>query len=339
MNSVQAKQLSLPDLLARLGHEPVKVTKDGRELWYASPFRAEKDPSFHTSFLGGKWIWNDFGDIGGTVIDFVMRYKGFRSVKDALTWLDGTFQGRLFEKQTVRVGGKAEENEPSLFSFQQQSGAAAPENMDSRQLEFLAASPIANPVILNYLVQERCIPAELAKQYLLEIKYRNTATGKEYFGFGMENEAGGYEIRVASSKYSFKSALKARDITVIKGTAPERGIVNVFEGMTDFLSLLEMMKFGNLAGDSLIMHSLSSYQRAADFIRGRDYQAINTFLDNNRPGEEGTEKFKLEFGDKAISQSQMFAPHTDLNDALCANRLTAVALSNPQTKTDYGRTR
>lgn len=321
MNTEQAKKLSLPDLLARLGHQPVKVAKEGREFWYTSPFRAEKEPSFHTSFLGGKWIWNDFGDIGGTVVDFAMRHGGYHSVKDALAWLDRMFQGRI-TKQASGVGERMQQEEPTLFSFQQQGGEAAPSVTDNRQLEFIEAYPITNQIIFTYLMQERCIPVELAKQYLQEVKYRNTATGKEYFAFGMENESGGYEIRVASSKYTFKSALKARDITVIRGTAPDRGIVNVFEGMTDFLSLLVMMNFSNLAGDSLIMHSLSSFQRAAEFIRGRDYQVINTFLDNNQPGEEGTEKFKTEFGEKVTSQSQIFAPYTDLNDALCANRLS-----------------
>lgn len=323
MNSDQAKKISLPDLMARLGHEPVKIQKEGREIWYASPFRAEKEPSFHTSFLGGKWIWNDFGDIGGTVVDFAMRHGGYRSVKEALAWLDRMCQGvNMFEKQPVRGGEGMEQEQPTLFSFQQQSGAAAPEILESRQLEFIEAQPITNEVILNYLTKERCIPATLAKHYLQEVKYRNTATGKDYFAFGMANESGGYEIRVASSKYKFKSALIARDITVIAGTAPERRAVNVFEGMTDFLSLLAMMNFSNLAGDSLIMHSLSSFPRAADFIRSRDYQVINTFLDNNRPGEEGTERFKADFGGKVTPQTQMFAPYADLNDALCANRFT-----------------
>lgn len=323
MNSDQAKKLPLPDLLARLGCEPVKEEKGGRELWYVSPFRAEKEPSFHTSFLGGKWIWNDFGDTGGTVIDFAMRYNGFRSVKEALTWLERISQGSNIKNQTVRIGEGTGE-EPSLFSFQQQSVATAPDTADSRQLEFLEARLITSPAILEYLTKERCIPAELAKHYLREVKYLNRSNGREYFAFGMENESGGYEIRVASSKYTFKSALKTRDITVIRGTSPERGIVNVFEGMTDFLSLLVMMNFNNLAGDSLIMHSLSSFHRAADFIRGQDYHVINTFLDNNRPGAEGVEKFKAEFGEKVMQQSQMFAPYADLNDALCANQFNTL---------------
>lgn len=322
MNADQAKKLSLPDLLAQLGHEPVKVAKEGRELWYASPFRVEKEPSFHTSFLGGKWIWNDFGDIGGTVIDFAMRYQNFRSVKETLTWLEGMFKNRIFDTQPRRVGERMHPEEPSLFSFQQQAREDVPETMDSRQLEFIEARPVTSLAIVNYLTQERSLPVELVRQYLKEVKYRNAANGKEYFAFGMENESGGYEVRVASSKYSFKSALKARDVTVIKGTSPERGIVNVFEGMTDFLSLLAMMNIGNLAGDSLIMHSLSSFPRAAEYIRKQNYPVVNTFLDNDRPGLEAVERFKAEFGDKAVSKSAMFAPHKDLNDALCANRFT-----------------
>ncbi len=51
----------MPELLNCFGHQPVNIIKQGREYWYISPFRYEKEPSFHTSYLGGKWIWNDFG--------------------------------------------------------------------------------------------------------------------------------------------------------------------------------------------------------------------------------------------------------------------------------------
>ena len=61
MNSHQAKQIDLPNLMSRLGYEPTAIKKGGNEYWYRSPFRSEKDASFHTSYLGGKWIWKDFG--------------------------------------------------------------------------------------------------------------------------------------------------------------------------------------------------------------------------------------------------------------------------------------
>ena len=127
------------------------------------------------------------------------------------------------------------------------------------------------------------------------------------------------EIRVASDKYSFKSALKARDITVIQGKNPDDKSVNVFEGMTDFLSFLMMMNVTNLAGDSIIMHSLSSFGRAAQHIYTQDYKTIKTYLDNNKPGQECTERFCEEFDGLVVPQSEIFSPYTDLNDALRAH--------------------
>lgn len=328
MNSSQAKLLPLPEIMARLGYHPVKERKGGYQLWYRSPFRSEKDASFVTSFIGGKWIWNDFGDTGGTVIDFVMRHENYVSVKDALTFLDHMFQGHLFEKPTSkRVGAIREKpmEHATLFSFNQQGREAAPVAPQERDLEFLTAHPISNPIIYHYLEEERYIPKEIVDRYLVEVKYRNKGNGKEYFAFGMMNEGGGYEIRAASSQYSFKSALIVRDITLIRGMSPDRKTVNIFEGMTDFLSLLVMMNTGNLSGDSIIMHSLSSFTRVSDVIGKEGYTTINTFLDNNKAGQEGTAKFQEAFPGQVISQSEMFAPHVDLNDALVSNQMPSFA--------------
>ena len=96
MNSQQAKKIDFPDLLSRFGYQPVRITKGGRELWYRSPFRQESDPSFHTSYLNGKWIWNDFGDSGGNVIDFVMRHQRLQ-FREALAFLKQLYQSNLFQ--------------------------------------------------------------------------------------------------------------------------------------------------------------------------------------------------------------------------------------------------
>jgi len=315
MNSEQAKKIDLPDLLSRLGYEPVKVTKGGRELWYQSPFRSEKEPSFHTSFLGGKWIWNDFGDAGGNVVDFVMRHQGVQ-FKEALAFLRNLYPGSLFE-HTSGAGGLSRKPS-SLVSFQQQSEREETAPEAQRELEFLEAHEIRNPAILDYLEKQRKIPADLAMQYLKEVKYRNKNRNKVFFAFGMENGSGGYEIRAASDRYKFKSALIKRDITIIRGREPEHNSVSVFEGMTDFLSLLVLMKTDRLEGDAIIMHSLSSFQRTVEAIRKFGYAHIDTFLDNNAPGQRFTEKLLAEFPSLVTARSQLFAPHTDLNDALKA---------------------
>ena len=121
MNSHQAKQIDLPNLMSRLGYEPTAIKKGGNEYWYRSPFRSEKDASFHTSYLGGKWIWKDFGDIGGTVIDFVMRHERLNSVKEALSYLEGIYPANSLESASrVKRSGTVSKSQPTLFSFQKQ---------------------------------------------------------------------------------------------------------------------------------------------------------------------------------------------------------------------------
>lgn len=305
MNTNEAKKLNLPEIMSRLGHEPVSVKKGGNEYWYNSPFRMEKDASFHTSFLGGKWIWNDFGDSGGTVIDFIMRHENLYSVSDALKFLNN-----LSDKVGANIS-----SQPS-FSFQQQV-AANTEFSESKEIKFLSAKSIEHQVILSYLTKERGIDKKIALKYLEEVRYKNLNNGKEYFAFGIQNQSGGYEIRVASDKYPFKSALIKKDISLINGFKTN-GVVNIFEGMTDFLSLLTMLKTDNLHGDSIIMHSLSSYDKTLNTIKEQGYSSVNTYIDNNKAGNEYTQKLKNDLGNLVHVQSQLFLPFTDINDMLKA---------------------
>lgn len=306
MNSFEAKKLNLPEIMARLGYQPTSTKKGGNEYWYNSPFRPEQDASFHTSYLGGKWIWNDFGDEGGTVIDFIMRHENYHAVSDALKFLDEIYQ----------KGGSKLKSKP-LFSFQQQAFSRS-EGATNKELEFISASLIQNPLILNYLTKERGIEKNIALKYLEEVKYKNLNSGKEYFAFGIKNQSGGYEIRVASDKYKFKSSLIEKDITLILGSNSK--IINVFEGMTDFLSLLTMMKTDRLSGDALLMHSLSSYKRTLEVIKAKTYKSVNLFLDNNQPGRDHTTAFIRDLGEGGVeSYSNLFLPYIDINEALKAN--------------------
>lgn len=310
MNTHQAKQLSLPALLAKLGFDPIKETKGGREYWYQSPFREEKDASFHTSIgRTGIWIWKDFADNGGTVIDFVMRYKGFSHISEALSYLDGFFPNNNFKKEPRRQ---------KSFSFHQQ--AFSSQNDADRQLVFLRSEEIKNPIIASYLSSERKIPVALAKKYLKEVFYKNTRNDKEYFAIGMVNRAGGYEIRSASNQVKFKSVLIQRDISVIKGDSQAKDKVNVFEGMIDFLSYLVSIEKDSPTHDCLIMHSLSSFQKTADYIEKEGYRQIDTYLDNDPTGHEYISKFSNIFGLKHKPQNDLYESHRDLNDALVARQ-------------------
>lgn len=47
MNIEEAKSIQLEDYLRRMGFNPVK--QQGDSIWYCSPFREEKTPSFKVS--------------------------------------------------------------------------------------------------------------------------------------------------------------------------------------------------------------------------------------------------------------------------------------------------
>lgn len=294
MNSEQAKQIHLPNLLERLGYQPFQITKGGNEYWYLSPFRDETTPSFHTSFKGGKWIWNDFGDKGGTVIDFVMRYKGFYQVKDALQFLDETYQGKI---APVRFKSP---NQSELFK--------QTESEENPVLELKTVSSLKKS--WPY-VQGRGINEAVAKAYLFDIEFNNLKTGKTYFAAGIKNLSNGYEIR----NPFFKSSLGKKDMSLIRGEEEAR-IISVFEGFMDFLTYLTEEKTVKAREDILVLNSLSFQQQAQLFIENGQYERILTFFDNDRTGNLATENFKELFKGKLLPQNHRYENFRDYNDKI-----------------------
>lgn len=324
MTTAQAKKLSLPEILAKLGHQPSRTAKNGNELWYKSPFRQEAKPSFHTSFVAGKWIWNDFGDSGGNVIDFVLRHLNTTSVSQALAFLADLFP--LFSTQNqvgkpINQSGFPQKGTLGLKSQSPNSSSTAPEKPETTsKLVFLEAKPLTSKLIFSYL-KGRKIPADVAKEYLALVRYRNRdrPSAKPFFAFGQRNISGGWEIRsAADGTAKFKSALIKKDITVHPGSEEGRGAVSVFEGMLDHLSLLVLLKVIRLRGDVIILNSLSSYGSAKTYITSKGYTRINLFLDNNAPGETTTATFSSDFPGIVTDNRTAYKNFPDLNDALIA---------------------
>ena len=319
MNIRQANNLDFRDLLSKLGHEPVKVLKGGRDIWYYSPFRKEKEPSFH--IREGReydWVWYDFGHEGtSTILDFIMQYKN-TDKKEALAFLDTLYPN--YKSQKFKDPNQVSFSFPTQRN--QQKRILKKKEEQYRDFEFIQNLPLKSEAIFNYL-QSRHIPRRIASKYFQVVKYRHKdrPSQKPYFGFGMQNESGGWEIRSASDREreKFKTALIAKDISVIKGAEEGAKEVSVFEGMTDFVSLLAMFNVEVMKGDAIILHGLKLYNRAATYIRETGYVRINTFLDNNKSGQETSEKFINDFGNQVVNQSPSFLPYVDLNDALKDN--------------------
>jgi DNA primase (bacterial type) len=321
MNTKQAKQLDFPMLLERMGYHPIQggIKKGGNDIWYQSPLNtSDKTASFHVS-RGSKvaWVFKCFSTgAEGTVIDFVIAHEGYASngIREVLSFLSDKFPGSLFEQNKKGRGSISKANHS--FSFHeppnenQNKGLAA-----DRELEYVEDLPLRSGKLLDYLEKERKIPRQLSQKYLRLVRYKNLKNGKAYYSIGMKNRAGGFEIRAGSDTYSFKSALIARDISIIDGSRKSQSVL-VFEGMTDFLSFLVMDGRETPTYDVVIMHSINSYKQCKLFIDEQAYQIVHTFLDNDNAGRKYDARFQNDFGDRVISHSDKFQLYKDLNNAL-----------------------
>lgn len=309
MNCKQANEnIILSDLMLTLGYEVKKKEKGGTEWRYLSPFRNEAEPSFYVNTKKNVWFDHGEGQGSRSVIDFGVKFlqsNGRSSgVADVLEWLEGLGFGGI--------------DTPSFFVDDTPRIVSIKEETQS-DLEFIRAKPVSHPAIFQYL-SGRGIPDNLVRKYLQEIQYRNLIKDKVFFAFGMVNQSGGYEIRSASDQVPFKSALIKRDISFIPGQSKDKIThVNVFEGMTDYLSLLVLLKSNALGGDTLIMHSLSSYAQSLEFINNNQYKTAHLWLDNDTSGRKISGKFKSEARAEVVDQSGRYSKHKDLNTALGAS--------------------
>lgn len=146
MNIEEAKRIPLEDYLRRMGFTPVK--QQGDSLWYCSPFREEKTPSFKVS--ESRNLWYDFGaGEGGDIITLAMQLQGTKDISYALKAIEGHFPSAVGPAVSRR------RIEPQVTGYEQ-----------------VRIDSLTNPVLLGYL-QERGIPPEIAKKACKEIHFQN----------------------------------------------------------------------------------------------------------------------------------------------------------------------
>ena len=139
-----------------------------------------------------------------------------------------------------------------------------------------------NDKLLEYFAG-RGISKEILQQYAQQVHYRNNSDGKNYFGIGLRNQSGGYDVR---NPY-VKAKVGASDISIITGTRNE---MVVFEGMTDMFSYLQMAKDNGKPNDRTLV-VLNSITNTGTFIEQfENYTGkIHLFLDGDKAGNEATQ--------------------------------------------------
>ena len=287
MNSNQAKQIPLKNFLDALGFRPSK--SNPKELWYCSPLRDEKTPSFKVDVVKNVWFDHGIGQ-GGTIIDFGMHYKHTSNIKEVLSWI---------AKQVVNKSANLVQTSPA-------------QNVSSKRHDLeLVQGSVKQPhtaALLNYAIS-RGISEQVTKTCFKELNFINHATGKQYFALGLENKSGGFDVR---NKY-FKGAISPKDFTFYDRGSSE---IVVFEGMFDYASWLMLSQDNPKNLDIIILNSLSFHQQAADFIQRRSYEKVYTFFDNNPAAKKAAQSYSALFNERHSSQVGLYAGYGDLNEYL-----------------------
>ena len=290
MTIEESKNIKLADYLHSLGYNPVK--QQGSSLWYKSPFREEKEPSFKVN--PDRNLWYDFGlGKGGNIIALAQELYASDSVPYLLD----------------KIAQQALHVRPVSFSFRQQSSTQP----SFQQLEVV---PLSSPALYSYL-QERGINTELAKRECREVRY--LTGGKPYFAVGFPNRSGGYEIR---NKF-FKGCIAPKDITHIRQEQTKETCY-LFEGFMDYLSFLTLRlercpDRPDLDGqDYIVLNSTSNLSKAIRPLGG--YERIHCFLDNDKAGMEAVQELREEYGLRIRDASHIYGGYNDLNDFLCSKR-------------------
>lgn len=280
MNCSQFNKISLEEVLQNFGHLPTKQSE--KEAWYLNPFAPENHASFKLNKRINSWYLFSEG-IGGNNIDFMRKYLN-TSISEVLVW--------------------AENQSFSSFQNQKNSSNQNFENLP-KNYEIIDVKEIEHPALLDYL-KSRCV--EDQKKWVEEVHYR--MNDKNYFGIGIKNDSGGYEIRNAYSKI----CLGKKDITSIKNDSKE---VKIFEGFFDFLSFKKIENYlEKETSDYIILNSVSMIHKIKKALE--NYNNIELYFDNDDTGTRAVELVKNEIKNTEDCRV-LYSGFKDVNEWLIQN--------------------
>lgn len=292
MNMQEANAIPLPEILNKIGCNPVKQKVS--DMWYHSPFRSEKTPSFHVN--AAKNVWYDFGiGKGGTVIDFACGYlesQGEDSTpRDALRWVNNMMVS------------------PSSFLSIPKERRTEPK----KALTLSKVYDLQDHVLTEYL-QSRGIALPVAKKYLKEVIVNNANTGRKFLAIGLATESDGYELR----NRIFKGSISTKSISFIRGKKVPAVELHIFEGMMDFLSAVSLQKDFCFAGDAIVLNSVASLPQVFPYIKGYVYRSLYTWFDNDKAGNSATKALQGLSEREGLltfqAMNKTYAPYKDVNE-------------------------
>lgn len=307
MNCELAKQISLTDLLKKLGYTPTRTTRI--DWWYLSPFRTEKTASFKVNI--DKNVFYDHAEgFGGTTLDFVMKYNDC-DIKLALELLKN-----------------------NSFSFHQPIIECS--NITQKPTYIIQAiKPLTHPNLIQY-INKRNLSLKMAQNYCKEVHY--TLNNKSYYAVGFQNELDGLELR---NKY-VKMCLGKKAVTYFDNKSKD---IVLLESWSDYISFLTLYPNTEKQYDFLTLNSVAMLNNTIiktpnnylyKCTNGELYKCINVQMDksinnalykelkyeriiccfdNDKAGDSATLKVVQAY-QNAFDGRKMYENHKDLNDYL-----------------------
>lgn len=251
MNIQTLKKVPIVDVLAQLGFYASYYRKANTDVWYLSPIRTEKTPSFHVNIP--KNVWYDMGlGAGGDIIDLLLRLlPDLGGISGVLSWCDD-FTG------------------VSPFSM----AVAQDANVMLDGVEIVRElTEIRHPALLQYLAS-RHIKASRLEACAVELHYKRG--DRVYFSLAHKNELGGYECR---SK-DFKACIGHKCANWVMKS--EDAVLSVFESWSDYYAFLHWYHDRVLVGTVLILNSTSMLNSVLHLLG--NYDKVYMFVDNDKMG-------------------------------------------------------
>lgn len=284
MNISEAKQIPIESYLKQVGIDPDRRDINKHWLWYCSPIRGEKTPSFKVDQRLNLWYDHGAGT-GGSILDLVIQMNN-TDIAGAVRILSGeNIPGRMVQSSFHRV-----------------------ESHTEPVIKINNVRTLQNQVLIYYL-QSRGIMYRHCEKYVKEAYY--SVNGKSYFAIAFRNDKGGFELR----NQIWKGSSSPKAITTIKGNRT----VNLFEGFIDFLSALAYYNVREAATTNIVLNSVANLKHVIDLLD--DYRHINLFMDNDEAGKNAAEFVISRYPGNITDYSQIIYPdHKDFNEFLISKK-------------------
>ncbi len=281
----------------------VKFTrKTAGDFYFQTPdnkFSVSEKKNKYFDFLSGK---------GGGIINAVMQIEN-KSWIEAIQRIEEIFNSNFKSELKINLRSKNE----NIYD-------------DKKEHEIKSVNTPFNDKLFEYF-EKRGISKEVIKENAKQISYK--LNDKEYFGIGIENKSGGFEIRnpylktkLGPSNYSIIQSKKDDDIIIV-------------EGMSDAFSFLQLIK-DNEKQNNRTLIALNSIVNSQKFINDySEYKGkVYLLLDADKSGSKATLELLKAFPQakdvRALYDIEV-GKNNDLNDYLC-NKLKLNILNEDTTK-------